>query len=116
MAGYSPDGKNLALGAFTTAARWLTLHSADPGTTGASEMAGTGAARAQTTWGAPDGDSMTGSAVDIGVPAGGPYTHWGLYTTGPAVGGGSYITGGALDAPESYGAPGIYTLTPTLTA
>jgi hypothetical protein len=108
---YSPEGKNLALAGVAAGARWLGLHTGDPGTTGANAMAG--GARGQTTWDAPDGDSVTGSPTDIGVPTGGPYTHWGLYDTET---GGDFITGGELDNPETYGAPGVYVLTPTLTA
>ena len=113
MADYSPAGNNLALAGVAAGATWLAMHTGDPGTTGANEAAGTGAARGQTTWDVPDGDSITGTPTDVGVPTGGPYTHWGLYTDET---GGTYITGGVVSAPESYAAPGIYVLTPTLPA
>jgi hypothetical protein len=91
----------------------ISLHTADPGTTGASEATGGSPAYARktTTWtgGASDG-SVAGSEVTIDVPAG-TYTHWGVFTSG-----GTFVAGFALSSSVVLGAQGQVKLTPTITA
>ncbi len=108
---FSTAARNTAVAAIAANARWISLHTADPGTTGASEVAGS--TRAQTTYPAPVGGATTGSPAAVQVPAGGTYTHWGSWD---ASSGGNFQTGGALPAPETYGAPGTYNAVPTLSA
>jgi hypothetical protein len=108
---HSVAARNAAVAAVTALGNWCSLHTGDPGTTGANEVVGV--TRAQTTWGAPSAGSSVGTPANIGVPAGGPYTHYGVWSL---VSGGAFVSGGVLDAPESYGAPGVYALTPTETA
>jgi hypothetical protein len=110
---FSVSAENAAVGAIATAATWISLHSADPGTTGASEITGGAYARKQTTWGAVSNSAVTGSAVTSDVPAGTTITHWGLWT---ALSAGTFHYGGALPAPETFGSNGTYSLTPTLSA
>ena len=94
---------------------YISLHTADPGTTGASEASG-GApayARKQTTWagGTADG-AVVGSAVTFDVPAG-TYTHIGVWSAATA---GTFVGGFALSS--STGAlPGqaSVAVTPTIT-
>lgn len=109
----SNASKAVAQDAVGAVARWFSLHTGDPGTTGANEMAGTGAARAQTTWSAANAGTGTkaGTEAVIGVPVG-TATHYGLWT---AASGGTFHLGGALTVPEVYAAPGTYGLTPTMT-
>lgn len=81
--------ENVAV-AYGNAATYASLHSADPGTTGTSEISG-GApayARKAVTWapGSPDG-VITGSVV-FDVPAGVAVSHAGLWT---AVSGGVFL-------------------------
>ncbi len=84
----------------------IKLHSADPGTTGASVIATTPAS-GTTTWGAAadgtDGDAgkavATGSAVALTMPASTTATHFSVST-----GGGTFLRGAALDAPITTGA------------
>lgn len=101
--------------AVTGLGAYVSLHTADPGTTGASEASGGSPAyaRKQTTWtgGASDG-SVTGSAVVFDVPAG-TYTHVGVWTAATS---GTFVGGFALSS--STGAlPGqaTVTVTPTIT-
>ncbi|QFP97000.1 hypothetical protein SEA_THIMANN_29 [Gordonia phage Thimann] len=63
--------KTVMLNAYKAEATWLSLHTADPGSTGASEVSGgtPAYARKQTTWGTPASGSMIGSKVSIDVPA-----------------------------------------------
>ncbi len=108
---YSVSGRNDAVDGVTPNARWISMHTADPGTTGASEVPGS--VRAQTTYPAASNGSSVGSVASVSVPAGGPYTHWGSWS---ASSGGTFKTGGELPDPETYGAPGIYNVTPTISA
>lgn len=108
---YSNASKNIALDAIGAAATWISMHSSDPGTTGANEVPSS--TRAQTTWSVASGGSKTGTAAACGVPAGATVAFWGLWT---ASSGGTFHTGGSLPTPESYGGAGVYNLTPTLAA
>lgn len=93
----------------------ISLHTGDPGTTGANEAAGGNYARANTTpdtdWGAA-ADGVIANANDIDFPEGGDgdtITHFGIWT---AASGGSFIRGGALVSSFVYGA----TVTPSFAA
>jgi hypothetical protein len=97
----------------TKGARYISLHTASPGTTGASEVTGGTYARVATTWGSIAAGSVTGSQVTINVPASTTIQYWGIWD---AASGGNYYDGGALPAQETYGSAGTYLLTPTLTA
>lgn len=98
----------------TNAAKYISLHTASPGTTGANELTGGSPAyaRVATTWGSVTGGSVTGSQVTLNVPAS-TITHWGIWD---AVSGGNYYDGGTLPFSQTYGSQGTYLLTPTLTA
>ncbi|QSL99780.1 hypothetical protein SEA_ODAY_36 [Gordonia phage ODay] len=63
--------KTAMLNAYKNEASWISLHTADPGSTGASEVTGGTPtyARQQTTWGTPASGVMTGTKVSINVPA-----------------------------------------------
>jgi hypothetical protein len=108
----SNASKAVAQDAIGAVATWFSLHTADPGTTGANEGSGTGYARDDTVWAAanPATGTKAGSQAAIGTAAQ-TYTHWGQWT---AASGGTFHMGGALPAPEVYGAPGQYLLTPTM--
>lgn len=108
---YSVPAKNAALEGVGALVAWVSFHTADPGTTGASEVPGS--TRAQTTWAAAGGGSKVGTPAGVQVPAGGPYTHTGLWT---ASSGGTFGCGAPLPQPETFGSPGVYNVTPTLTA
>lgn len=115
------------MGTFTNAARetaatsvtglgqFISLHTADPGITGASEATGGSPAyaRKSTTWsaGASDG-SVAGSEVTFDVPAG-TFSHFGVWTAGTA---GTFIGGGALSSPATLGAQGQVKVTATISA
>lgn len=81
--------------AVTGSGSWISLHTADPSTTGANEATGGSPAyaRKQTTWtgGASDG-VVAGSAVSFDVPAG-TYTHIGVWSASTA---GTFVGGFAL--------------------
>jgi hypothetical protein len=110
---YQTAAKNAALDGIGTAASWISLHTADPSTSGANEVPTGTYARKQTTWGAAASSSKTGSAVVIDVPGSTTVSHWGFWT---ASSGGTFFYGGTLPASEAYSSAGQYSLTPTLTA
>lgn len=92
---------------------WLSLHTADPGQSGASEVSGGSPAyaRKQTTWGAANssGDA-TGSQVTFDVPAGTTVTHVGFWSASSA----GTFRGSINIVDETFAAQGQYQYTPTL--
>lgn len=92
---------------------FVSLHTADPGTTGASELVGGAYARVATNWTAAAAGETDGSTVTINVPAGNTITHWGMWD---AATNGNFKFGGTLPANETFGSNGTYAVTPTVTA
>ena len=114
MTDWSPAGLNAALnGGLQAAGTWISLHSSAPGTTGAAEISGGSYSRVSTTWGSDSGGAVTGSQVNINVPAGGVIEYFGVWS---AQTGGTYLYGAALPNNESYTGAGVYQCTPTVTA
>lgn len=109
MAGYTAATKETAALAITALGSWISLHTADPGTTGTSEASGGGYARKQTTWtgGASDG-SVPGSQVTVDVAAG-TYTYFGVWSASTA---GTFIGSVAITS-TTLGATGQILVTPT---
>lgn len=99
----------------TEAARitYLSLHTADPGQTGASEVTGGSPAYARklTTWGAADASGVsTGSQVTFDVPGGTTITHVGFWSAATA----GTFRGSVNITDETFAAQGQYLFTPTL--
>lgn len=91
---------------------FISLHTGNPGTTGANEAAGGGYAREQTVWAAGGSDGVvTGSQVEI-TAAAGTYTHIGIFTL---VAGGSFVDSYVLPAPVTLSVAGTIRVTPTYT-
>lgn len=109
--GLSNAAREAAALAVTALGDRISLHTADPGTTGASEATGGSPAYARqtTTWtgGASDG-SVPGSQVTFDAPAG-TYTHWGQWT-----GAGVFVSGYAFGSSVVLGAQGQIKVTPTI--
>lgn len=122
MAGAPVATLNAALDAVGALGGWLSLHTADPGTTGASELTGGSPAyaRKQTTWGAASAGVKTGSAQTIDIPGARTIGWFGVWTAST---GGTFITSGPLrdagnsaNITETYTEQGQYALTPKLGA
>lgn len=62
-------------------ARWthLSLHTADPGSTGANEASGGTYARVALSWGAASAGDADAAEATVDVPAG-AYTHYGIWS------------------------------------
>jgi hypothetical protein len=103
------------LNVLDTLATHASLHTADPSTTGASEVTGGSPAYARKaiTWAASSAASKTlTGTVTFDVPGGTTVTHAGLWS---AISAGTFRGGGALSGSEVFGAQGTYTLNLTAT-
>lgn len=90
-----------------------SLHTADPGSTGADEVTGGSYARVPITWSAASGGSKTlTAAVTLQVPAGTTVTHFGLQS---ALSAGTFRGGASLSASQAFGSAGTYDLSITIT-
>lgn len=107
----SVAARNLLADAIAAGGTWISVHTADPGTTGTGEIVGGPYARKQTVWGVASGGDRIGSQVLVDVGAGGPYTHFGIWS---AVSAGTFIGGGALAPAESFAGTGQLRITPTI--
>jgi hypothetical protein len=124
MAGLTVTTRNTMLSSIFTAtlatgkANYGSLHTADPGTTGASEATGGSPAYARKviTWAAPSGGSASGGTITFDVPAG-TYTHIGYWDIASGGTSTNFVGGYPLQASMTYGAQGTLpvTLTETLT-
>jgi hypothetical protein len=92
MARISTTEANQALA--TTGWSYVSLHTADPGTTGASEVTGGTYARVAVSWNAASSGSVTQStALSINLPASTTVSYFGVWSASSA---GTYYIGGAL--------------------
>jgi hypothetical protein len=89
------------------AATHVSLHTADPGTSGASEVTGGSYARQAITWNpASDGQKTVVEPPVFQVPGSTVITHFGLWNAGS---GGTYRFGKLLPNPQTFSSPGTYT-------
>lgn len=109
MAGLTDATLALAGAAVAAATTHLSLHTADPGTTGANEVTGGGYARVANTFNVDgDGDlTLPGTKSFVG-PAGGAVLFVGLWT---ASSGGTFRGGYALVGDNVFSAGGQYDVT-----
>jgi hypothetical protein len=88
----------------------ISLHTADPGGTGASEVAGGSYARQAVVWGAASGGAKTNTNQMIfNIPPGTTTTHVGGWD---AVTSGTWRGGGTLTASQPYPNGGTYRIEP----
>ena len=100
MARASVTEENQAL--VTTGWAYVSLHTADPGTTGASEVTGGTYARVAAAWNSPSGGAVTNSgALAINLPASTTASYVGIWS---AITAGVYYIGGALSPSVTTGA------------
>lgn len=106
------NARNPMLNALTGSILYVSLHTADPGTTGTNEATGGSPAYARkaVTWTSSTVSVLNASNTPtFDVPAG-TFTHGGFWS---AVTGGTFYGGGALNAPVTFAAQGTYTLSAT---
>lgn len=104
--------RNVMLTGLAGVVTHLSLHTADPGTSGGAELTGgtPAYARQPVTWTTPvtGGDLDNAGSSTFNVPSGQTVTHFGMWS---AASGGTFYGGGPLSAQETYVGPGTYTLT-----
>lgn len=108
--GLNNNGKNVALSGLAAVASYVSLHTADPGTTGTGEVSGGSPAYARKaiTWNAPAAGNLDSSNVPVfDIPAGTTVTHFGLWSAST---GGTFYGGNAISASEAFAAQGEYSL------
>lgn len=109
--GLNNTAKNLMLDALGAVVGYVSLHTADPGSTGTNEVTGGSPAYARkaVTWNASSAGDLDNNANPVfDVPASTTITHFGLWSAATS---GTFYGGDALSASESFGAQGTYTLT-----
>lgn len=109
--GFKDATLNEAVEAVTALGGYIAAHTADPGTTGTSEVAGGTYIRQQTTWGASSSGDQVGSQVSLAIPAGTTVTHWAIWSAATT---GTFNGGFELDDPEVFAAAGVLKVTPTI--
>ena len=101
--------KNLMLDALGGVISHVSLHTADPGATGTSEVTGGSYARKSITWNAAATANLDSSNQPVfDVPGGTTITHAGYWSASTA---GTFYGGRPLPSSEAFGADGTYTLT-----
>lgn len=114
--GFTTAERDYHLDELDTRATYASLHTADPGETGANELTGGTPpyARLPLTWSPSSGGSKGAAMVTFNVPAGVTVTHFGLWT---AATGGTWRGGEQIPGPgEVYGSQGTLDLSITATA
>jgi hypothetical protein len=109
--GWQTSGKVVVLTAFENAAKYISLHTGDPGTTGANELTGGTPAygAVATAWTAPTVDTAAlSNQPTFNVPAGVTITHMAYRD---AATGGNVLVSRQLPNAETYAGQGTYTLT-----
>lgn len=105
--------KNEALDLIASRVLWVSIHSADPGSTGANELAGGSPAygRKAVAWSAAAAGSVeTSAAVRFDIPAGANAHYLGAWS---AASGGTFRGSGPLSARETFAGQGTYEVTRT---
>ena len=103
-------GPDIAAAAVAAAITHVSLHGANPGESGASELSGAGYARRPVTWGpASNGEvSATNTPLEFSGPASAATPFFGGWS---AATGGAFVDGGALVGDVSLNAAGAYVVT-----
>lgn len=105
--------KNTLATSYGSAGGFLSLHTADPGTTGTNEVTNTGSpayARKAVTWGSASAGAITGT-VTFDVPSGTTVTFVGVWT---ALTGGTFLDKAAVTS-QAFASQGTYQVTATFT-
>lgn len=106
--GLNAGGKALMLSGFTAGALYVSLHTGDAGTNGANEVAGGTYIRKSASWGSPAAGTVANTAaVVINVPANTTIKVAGYWS---AATNGTFYGSRALDADQTFGTAGTYTI------
>lgn len=107
MSRASATASNNADAGIVAACGFISLHTADPGTTGASEVSGGSYARQTVSWGSPSSGTVANTnIITFSVPTG-TIAYFGLWSLVTA---GVYQVGGQLSASVTFASTGNYTI------
>lgn len=86
--------------------RFISMHTGDPGSTGASECSGSGYARQSLTFNAASGKAATNASATSNTLSGalGPVTHFGIWDASTA---GNFLYGGAVTTAQTFAASDV---------
>ena len=86
--------------------RFISMHTADPGSTGASECSGSGYARQSLTFNAASSKAATNASATSNTLSGalGPVTHFGIWDAST---GGNFLYGGAVTTAQTFAASDV---------
>lgn len=109
MAGFTTTVKNTILSNLIPSLVYLSLHTADPGATGANEASGGSPAYARklVTWGTPASGTVSATQVNFDAPAN-TYSFYGYWS---AATGGTFLGGSALTAAQTLTGQGVVQVT-----
>lgn len=96
---------------YGTLGAYVSLHTGNPGSTGANEASGGGYSRQQTTWSSGSGGTINGSQVEIDVDPG-TYNYAGLWS---GSGGGATFIDACPISTTTLGGAGKILVTPKFT-
>lgn len=112
MTSYTTTARNKVVDSIATGggADWYSMHTADPGTTGANELASS--PRKSGPFPAASAGQATNSGTTHDIPAASTITHFGRWSASTA---GTFLMGGPLPGSgEVYGVAGQYSLQHTI--
>ena len=108
MAGLNNAGLNAQVSGLTAVAGYASLHTADPGSTGTSEVSGGSYTREAISWAAASaGTAASDAEIVFDVPGSTTITHLGYWS---ALSGGTFYGSRALNAEQTYATEGTYTI------
>lgn len=108
MAGLVDSGKNLLLNGLASGVTFVSLHTADPGTSGSVEVSASPYARKSVNWAsAASGSVSSASTIVFDVPGSTTINHLGYWSASSA---GTFYGSRALDTEQTYATPGTYTI------
>ena len=109
--GWPVGTKNSVIDYLASLGNWISLHTGDPGTTGALEASGGSYSRKQTAWGASAAALATGTQVSFTGLVAAAYTYFGVWTASTA---GTFRYGFALNPGATLNGTGGFNVTPTI--
>lgn len=104
--------KNTAVDAIVALGNWISLHTADPSTTGANEASGGSYARQQSAFGASASGTATGAEVTFAGILAAAYGYFGQWSAQVA---GTFRHGNVLTPSMTLGGVGTLKVVPSIT-
>ena len=102
------NGLNAQVSGLTAVAVYGSLHTAEPNSSGSSEVTGGSYSREAISWAAAsNGTAVSDAQIVFDVPGGTTITHFGYWS---AASGGTFYGARALNSPQTYATDGTFTI------